>query len=29
MMDIDEKKKTALIHFDRWNKRYDEWIPFE
>ena len=28
MMDIDEKNKTALIHFDRWNKRYDEWIPF-
>lgn len=28
MIDIDEKNKTALIHFDRWNKRYDEWIPF-
>ena len=25
-MDIDVKDNTALIHFEGWNQRYDEWM---
>ena len=25
---IDIEKAVGLVHFDRWSKRYDEWIPF-
>ncbi|XP_041360904.1 PHD finger protein 20-like protein 1 [Gigantopelta aegis] len=26
--DIDFEDKLVLIHFEGWNQRYDEWIPF-
>ena len=26
---VDHKKKKILIHFEGWNSRYDEWVPFD
>lgn len=26
---IDSTDKKALIHFEGWNHRFDEWIPFD
>lgn len=26
---IDSPEKKALIHFEGWNTRFDEWIPFD
>ena len=28
ILECDYDKKHALIHFDQWNKRFDEWIEF-
>ena len=26
VVDIKESKKKILIHFDRWNSKFDEWL---
>ena len=26
---MNEKEQKALIHFEGWNHRYDEWISFD
>ena len=27
-MEVNLERKEALLHFERWSKRFDEWIPF-
>ena len=29
IINIDDRDKTVLIHFDGWNQRYDEWVKMD